>query len=194
MPLAAPCRNHQRYRSSTVVASRGRLHSRSSYSAASTCSGRLSRVSAASRECAINCRLTSRSTGPLAGGAHAPSARGRLAWFVRRHQDKWRHYERPRSVRQLPMRSRRLQGARTISPLRPLSLRALSESYGYRSCLEHLRRPRKLRMARRSRVHKTLRSPIGAKLRHYLLHRLRFALTSSHSEWPRNGHSRWLTR
>ena len=27
--------------------------------------------------------LTTRSTGPLAGGAHAPSARGRLAWFVR---------------------------------------------------------------------------------------------------------------
>jgi len=31
----------------------------------------------------IQCRLTTRSTGPLAGGAHAPSARGRLAWFVR---------------------------------------------------------------------------------------------------------------
>src|SRR5947199_10755504 len=30
------------------------------------------------------CRLTSRSTGPLAGGAGAPSARRRLAWFVRR--------------------------------------------------------------------------------------------------------------
>ncbi|TMH32545.1 MAG: DUF5076 domain-containing protein [Betaproteobacteria bacterium] len=29
------------------------------------------------------CRLTTRSTGPLAGGAGAPSARGRLAWFVR---------------------------------------------------------------------------------------------------------------
>jgi len=29
--------------------------------------------------------LTPRSTGPLAGGAGAPSARGRLAWFVRRH-------------------------------------------------------------------------------------------------------------
>src|SRR6266536_356042 len=28
--------------------------------------------------------LTSRSTGPLAGGAYAPSARRRLAWFVRR--------------------------------------------------------------------------------------------------------------
>src|SRR6266545_3537860 len=30
--------------------------------------------------------LTTRSTGPLAGGAYAPSARGRLAWFVR-HRD-----------------------------------------------------------------------------------------------------------
>src|SRR5439155_16772325 len=29
--------------------------------------------------------LTTRSTGPLAGGAGAPSARGRLAWFVRPH-------------------------------------------------------------------------------------------------------------
>jgi len=29
---------------------------------------------------------TPRSTGPLAGGAGAPSARGRLAWFVRPHQ------------------------------------------------------------------------------------------------------------
>src|SRR5215470_5011672 len=29
--------------------------------------------------------LTTRSTGPLAGGAYAPSARGRLAWFVRPH-------------------------------------------------------------------------------------------------------------
>jgi len=30
--------------------------------------------------------LTSCSSGPLAGGAnYAPSARGRLAWFVRRH-------------------------------------------------------------------------------------------------------------
>src|SRR5437763_17110601 len=32
-------------------------------------------------------RLTSRSTGLLAGGAGAPSARSRLAWFVRRHSD-----------------------------------------------------------------------------------------------------------
>jgi hypothetical protein len=30
--------------------------------------------------------LTARSTGPLAGGASAPSARGRLAWFVRAPQ------------------------------------------------------------------------------------------------------------
>src|SRR6266498_5732651 len=30
--------------------------------------------------------LTTRSTGPLAGGAYAPSARGRLAWFVRRRR------------------------------------------------------------------------------------------------------------
>src|SRR3989442_9369266 len=92
------------------------------------------------------------------------------------------------------MRGRRLQSARAISPLRPLSLRALSKSYGYWSCLEHLREPRKLRMGRRSRIHKALRSPVGAKLRNYLLHRLRFTLASSHSERPRNGHSCWLTR
>ena len=30
------------------------------------------------------CHLTTRSTGPLAGGACAPSARDRLAWFVSR--------------------------------------------------------------------------------------------------------------
>src|SRR5438874_13789479 len=49
-------------------------------------------------------------------------------------------------------------------------------------------------MGRRSRVHKTLRYSIGAKLRYYFLHRLRFTLASSHSKWPRNGHPRWLTR
>src|SRR5947208_3328982 len=31
------------------------------------------------------CALTTRSTGLLAGGAYAPSARRRLAWFVRPH-------------------------------------------------------------------------------------------------------------
>jgi len=104
------------------------------------------------------------------------------------------HYERRRSVRQLPLRGRRLQGARAISPLRPLSLRALSKSDGYRSCLEHLRGPCKLRMGYRSRTHKTLRSSIGAKLRDDLLHQLRFTLASSHSERARNGHSCWLAR
>jgi hypothetical protein len=33
-----------------------------------------------------DCGLTSRSIGPLAGGACAPSARRRLAWFVGRHE------------------------------------------------------------------------------------------------------------
>src|SRR5437762_13013430 len=34
----------------------------------------------------MSCNLTSRSTGRLAGGAYAPSARRRLAWFVRPHR------------------------------------------------------------------------------------------------------------
>jgi hypothetical protein len=58
----------------------------------------------------------------------------------------------------------------------------------------NLRRPRKLRMGRWSRIHKAFRPPIGAKLRNYLLHRLRFALASSYSKWPRNGHSCGLAR
>ena len=37
-----------------------------------------------------SCRLTTRSTGPLAGGAGAPSARGRLAWFIRPHTSRHR--------------------------------------------------------------------------------------------------------
>ena len=132
-------------------------------------------------------------TANLSLNPDAPPAR-RLAWFVRRHRNKWRHYERRRSVRQLPVRGRRLQSARAISPLRPLSLRALSKSYRYRPCLEHLRGSRELRMGRRSRTHEALRSPVGAKLRNYFLHRLRFTLASPHSERPRNGHSCWLTR
>src|SRR5204863_6252735 len=46
--------------------------------------------------------LTSRSTGPLAGGAYAPSARRRLAWFVR-----------PRPTMADPNRSQLLMAAAT---------------------------------------------------------------------------------
>src|SRR5215467_1117216 len=62
-------RNHQRHRPSAMVDSRRGLHSWSSHSADSARTGGLSRVSAASRECAITCRLSARSTGPVAVGA-----------------------------------------------------------------------------------------------------------------------------
>jgi len=55
----------------------------------------------------IACALTSRSRGRLAGGAHAPSARGRLAWFVR-HSFHARH-----AGAHYPLHGRRLR-----SPLR----------------------------------------------------------------------------